>query len=88
METMYKEDNSGKQIQDREFRRCNHCKIGPDDLGTQRPKKRNRDFNAAKNILLAFIAVLEDKPRPQHLCVVKRTDNSVIKTRKKKRKAS
>lgn len=83
MEDVYKKVD-GKEVKDREFRRCTHCKDGP--------KTRNRDFNAAKNILLAFLAVLENRDRPQHLCVVKRTDDSVInqrkKTREKKRKAS
>lgn len=88
METMYKEDKDGKQVPDREFRRCNHCKFRLDDQGAERPKERNRDFNAAKNILLAFIAVLEDKPRPQHLCCVKRTDSAVMKARKKTLKKS
>eukprot|EP00873_Tetraselmis_striata_P028191 jgi/Tetstr1/448455/TSEL_035723.t1 len=87
MEIMYKEKD-GKQVPDRESRRCNHCKHGPDEHGPERPKERNCDFNAAKNILLAFIAILQDKPRPQHLCVVKRTDDSVIKARRKRKKAS
>ncbi len=78
MEKEYKTKEDGSTVEDRDFRRFNHCENGP--------KVRNRDFNAAKNILLAFLAFLEDKERPEHLCRVKRTCDAAVKSRRKSKK--
>lgn len=77
METMYQKDENGenvrdangKKVEDRNFRRCNHCTEGS-------PKVRDRDFNAAINIMLALIAELEGRRRPMHLCAARRRRNA------------
>jgi transposase len=51
---------NGEEIRD--FRRCATC------THEERPKSRNRDFNAAKNILTVGLCSLLGQPRPVHLC--------------------
>lgn len=58
----FKRDDRDMKIEDRDFRRCTHCVCRE-----ERPKLRNRDFNAAINIMLAFKAALAGEERPQHL---------------------
>ena len=56
-------DKWGNMKENRDFRRCKHCACHE-----ERPKLRNRDFNAAINMLLALRASLLGEPRPLHLC--------------------
>jgi len=55
-------DRYGKKMEDLNFRRCTHC-----PCYEERPKLRNRDFNAAINIMLAFLAEIRGEERPAHL---------------------
>jgi hypothetical protein len=52
-----------RQKRDRDFRVCEHCST--DD---QTKKTRNRDFNAAINILKLTMCELRGEERPQYLC--------------------
>ena len=70
LETVYEKDEEGvdkrdahgRRTEDRNFRRCAHCRTTEGS-----PKLRDRDFNASINILLALIARLKGEPRPEHL---------------------
>jgi len=52
-----------RQKRDRDFRVCEHCST--DD---QTKKTRNRDFNAAINILKLTMCELRGEERPKYLC--------------------
>ena len=62
---VYKFDDNGATQEDRRLRTCSHCPVSADQ---QAPKRLNRDGNAAKNIWMASMAVLQRRPRPAYLC--------------------
>ena len=74
MEKLYLKDEEGNyvrhekgyRIEDRDFRLCNTCTYN------NKPTKRNRDFNAAKNILHVFLNLILGLNRPAHLCTRRR----------------
>lgn len=51
----------GRIVENLDFRRCSHC--GPEKL----PKMRNRDWNAALNIRVVMMAILNGEDRPVYL---------------------
>lgn len=71
MEKVYKDVNGGR-VEDRDFRRCMHC-------NEERPKLRNRDWNAALNIRVVVLCMLRGEERPEYLKPEKR------KSRKRRR---
>lgn len=52
----------GRLKEVRGIRLCHTCGI------KNKPLRRNRDVNAARNILNALVALLRGQPRPTHLC--------------------
>ncbi|AUF82525.1 hypothetical protein TetV_443 [Tetraselmis virus 1] len=74
MEKMFKTVD-GKKVEDRDFRCCATC------THEEHPKLRNRDWNAALNILVLTIAILKGEDRPEYLKPEKK------KRRSAKRKA-
>ena len=74
-------DRYGKKMEDLNFRRCTHC-----PCHDERPKLRNRDFNAAINIMLAFLAELRGEERPAHLKPRPRIRRSTGPAKKKARR--
>lgn len=71
-------DEWGKRKENRDFRRCRHC-----PCHEERPKLRNRDFNASINILVVLRAMLRGEPRPIHLCGAKARGASKPKERRR-----
>lgn len=60
LDKVYKTVN-GNLVEDLDFRRCSHCEH------EQRPKLRNRDWNAALNIRVVVMSILRGEDRPEYL---------------------
>ena len=65
MQVLYSPSHTVHLREERDFRCCTKC------IDQQR-KIRNRDFNAAINILKCLQAMLEGAPRPEYLCPLPR----------------
>ena len=65
MQVLYRPSLTEHRQEERDFRCCTKCV-------DQQRKYRNRDFNAAINILKCLQAMLEGAPRPEYLCPLPR----------------
>jgi transposase len=62
MRTPLKKIPQGRRVEDRRFRDCPHC-------GTQAaPRRRGRDSNAARNMLIKLSALLDGAEIPLPFC--------------------